>query len=174
MIQNNRYDEIPKGILAFSPFYLVVASSFIGLSTGLLAVVIIFSLLPILYLLRKLISPSQRLSFIIIVSVSWMLIARMLLDAEAYFLADKLGLLLPLLLMNSLVLSINESILSMSNLKSVMSCSYKICIAILLFFVLFGFLRELLNDVSIISSPAGFFILSGFLIAIFNFFQRKY
>lgn len=173
MIQNNRYDDLPKGLLAFAPFFMVVASLFIGFSAGLIAVVLIFLLTSILFFIGKLIVPEQRLAVALIVSVSAVLVARMLLDAGAYSLAEKLGIFLPLLLMNSLVLSLNESIFTMPDFKSAMSRSFYIGIAIFLFFVIVGFLRELLNDFSILTSAAGYFFLFGFLYAAFNFINRK-
>jgi len=173
MIQNNRYDDLPKGLLAFAPFFLVAASLIIGIGAGFIVVILIFLLTPILYLLRKLILSEQRLAVVMIVSVSAVLLTRLLIDAEAYSLGDKLGLFFPLLLMNSLVLSLNESIFTMPDFKSAMSKSFNIGIAILLFFVIVGFLREMLNDFSILTSPAGYFFLFGFLYAAFNFLNKK-
>jgi H+/Na+-translocating ferredoxin:NAD+ oxidoreductase subunit E len=173
MIQKFQDDNIPKGLLAFAPFFLGITSLFIGFSTGLIALVLILSLAPMNYFLRKLVPPQQRLFFILIISVSWILIAMMFLDAGIYSVAEKTGLFLPLLLMNSLVLSVNESMFSMPDLKSVMSSIFRVGIAILLFLMLFGLLRELLNNFSILASPAGCFFLSGFLFAIINYSNRK-
>ncbi len=97
----------------------------------------------------------------------------MLLHAEAYSLADKIGLFLPLLLMNSLVLSSCESIFLMPDVKPAMSHVFKVGLATLLFFVIMGLLRESLNEISIFTSPAGFFFLSGFLFSVINFFNRN-
>ncbi len=173
MIQKFQNDNIPKGLLAFAPFFLSITSLFIGFSTALIVFVLILFLVPMNYFLRKLIPPQQRLAFILVISVSWMLIIRMFLEAEVYSLSEKIGLFLPLLLMNSMILSINESVYSMPDLKTVVRDLFNVGIVIILFFIIFGFLRELLNDFSIFTSPAGYFFLLGFLFATINCFNRK-
>jgi electron transport complex protein RnfE len=175
MIQRLQDDDVLKGLLVFAPFFPSVTSLIIGLYTGLLALILILFPAPIFYFCRKLfILPQQRLVFVLILGISWILIVRMLLDAEAYSLADNIGLFLPLLLMNSLILFTNESILSMPDLRSVLNRVFKVALAALLFFIMLGLLRELLNDVSIFTSSAGFFFLSGFIFAAINFFNRKF
>ncbi|GEM_PF-1485100 len=173
MIQKFQNDDILKGLLAFSPFFLSITSLFIGFSTALIVLVLILFFVPMNYFLRKLIPPQQRLAFILVFGVSSMLIIRMFLEAEVYSLAEKIGLFLPLLLVNSMVLSISESVYSLPDLKSVMGKVFSVGIAILLFFVIFGFLQELLNEVSFFTSPAGYFLLSGLLFAMINCFNRK-
>lgn len=167
--------NILKGLLGFAPFFLSVTSLSGGLSMGSIAFMLILATFFIIYFSRKLvILPQQRLVFILIISVTSVLIMKMLLDAEAYSLADSIGLFLPLLLMNSLILFTNESILSMTDLRSVLNRIFKVALAALLFFIMLGLLRELLNDVSIFTSSAGFFFLSGFIFAAINFFNRKF
>jgi H+/Na+-translocating ferredoxin:NAD+ oxidoreductase subunit E len=173
MIQKFQNDNIPKGLLALAPFFLGITSLFIGFSAALIVFVFLLFLAPMNYFLRKLIPPEQRLVFILIISVSWMIIIRMFLEAEVYSLAEKIGLFLPLLLINSMVLSITETVYSMPDFKSVMRDLFYVGIAILLFFMLFGLLRELLNNFSILASPAGCFFLSGFLFSIINYSNRK-
>ena len=158
-------------MLALAPFFLVASSLYVGFTMGLITFILILILAPTIYFLRNLIPSHQRLVVILVIGVSITLIARMLLNAEAYSIADKIGLFLPLLLMNSLVLSLNESIFSTQDFKSVISLIFSIGIAILFFFVIFGFLRELVENISIFTSPAGCFLLSCFLFAASNFFK---
>jgi len=171
MIQKLLENEIQPGLLALSPFFLIASSLFVGFSTGLITVILILFLAPIIYLLRNLIPLQQRLAVILVISVSVVLIARMLLHAEAYSIADKIGLFFPLLVMNSLVLSVNETMFSKQDFISVISHILSIGIAILFFFVIFGFFRELFDAFSILTSPAGCFFLSGFLFAAINYFK---
>jgi len=173
MIQKLIDYEVQIGMLAFAPFFLVASSLYIGFSIGLITVILILFLAPIIYLLRNLIPLQQRLAVILVISVSVILITRMLLSAEAYSIADKIGLFLPLLVMNSLVLSVNETMFSLQDFKSVISHILSIGIAILFFFVIFGFLRELFENYSIFTSPAGCFFLSGFLFATINYFKSN-
>jgi H+/Na+-translocating ferredoxin:NAD+ oxidoreductase subunit E len=171
MIQKLLDNEFQRGLLAFSPFFLAISSLFIGFSTGLITVILFLLLAPLIYSLRNLIPSQQRLAFILVISVSFMLIARMLLQAEAYSIADKIGLFLPLLLMNSMVLSVNETMFSMQDIKSAISHIFISALAILFFFVIFGFMRELVDSFSIFTSPAGCFFLSAFIFAAINFFK---
>ena len=171
MIQRLFNTETQAGLLALAPLFLVTSSLYVGFSTGLIIVVLISALASIIYFLRNLIPSQQRLAVILVISVSVMLMARMLLHAEAFSIADKIGVFLPLVLMNSLVLSINEHMFSMQDFKSVINYILSVGIVILSFFIVFGFLRELVDNFSIFTSPAGCFFLSGLLFAGINFFK---
>jgi len=172
MIQKLLDNEIQTGMLALAPFYLVTSTLYIGFSVGLITAILFLFLALIIYALRNLIPQQQRLVIILVISVTVVLIARMLIYAEAYSIADKIGLFLPLLLMNSLVLSVNETMFSIQDFKSIISHVFSVGIAILFFFIIFGFSRELFENISMFSSPAGCFFLSGFLFATINFFKN--
>ena len=173
MFQKNQNNELQKSLLALAPFYLLSFSLYVGFGIGLIIALLLVFLVPVIYLFRNLVPPSQQLSFVIILSASAILIVSMFLDVEVYSFTDKIGLFLPLLLINSLVLSVNESTFTMSDFKSAMSNVFYIAIAVLFFFVIFGLSRELLSDFSILSYPSGCFLLVGFLFAGINFFNIK-
>lgn len=174
MIQRLQDDDILKGLLAFAPFFLAISSFSDGLYVGLIASLLMLFIAPIVYFSCKFITlPQQRLAFVVIVSVSCILIIRMWLNAEAYSLIDKIGLFFPLLLMNSLALSMIATILSMPDFKSVMSKVLKIALATILFFVIAGLAYELLHELLIFTSPAGFLFLSGFLFAMVNVINKN-
>jgi H+/Na+-translocating ferredoxin:NAD+ oxidoreductase subunit E len=173
MIQKFQYIEILKGLLAFTPFLLYVTSLSDGVSLGMLVFTFILFLSPSLYIFRKLIPTKQRFALILIISVSYLLLVRMILNAEVYSLLDKVGLFLPLILINSFILSVNESVLTMTDFKTVMNQVLSIGIVILLFFVIIGFLLESLVEFYIFSSPAGCFFLLGFLFSVINYFSIK-
>ena len=174
MIQKFQDADILKGLLVFSPFFLSVTSLLIGLKLGLIVFSFIILLSPIIYFSRKIfVYPQQHIVIVLIISASWILIMRMLLNVEDYSLLEKISLFLPLLLINSLVLSVNQSILTMSDFKSVLKRIFKTGCAILLLFITFGFLQESLNRMSLFNSNAGFFLLFGFLFAVINFCNKK-
>lgn len=174
MIQKFQDADILKGLLVFSPFFLSVTSLLIGLKLGLIVFSFILLLSPIIFFSRKLfVYPQQHTVIVLIISASWILLMRMLLNVEDYSLLEKISLFLPLLLINSLVLSVSESILTMSDFKSVLKRLFKTGTAILIFFIALGFLQESLSRISLFNSPAGFFFLSGFIFAAINFFNRK-
>jgi len=166
--------DVLKGLLVFAPFYLSLTSFLIGLKTGLVVFSCIFLISPLLFLLRKIvIHPQQYIIFVLLISTSSVLILRMLLHAEAYTFVDNINLFLPLLLINSFVLIEFETIITSSGFQSIFKRLIEFGIAILLFFIVFGALQEVLNRISIFNSPIGFFFLSGFLIAMVNLFNSK-
>ena len=186
--------DIQLGLLAFFPLLPVTTSFSAGSGVGLVVLLLMIVLAVLIYPLRNFIPISQRLPITLIISVCVVLMARMLLESEIYSLAEKLGLFLPLLIMNSLVLSISESLFSSHGIKSI-SRYIIFGLSILIFFVLFGAVRELLinysvlteldifTDVSfsgirfihsapgfsIFTSSAGCFFLVGFIFAMINF-----
>ncbi len=164
--------ETQFALLALAPLLLLPAkfSSFINM--GLVAVGLILLLTAILFYLRKLIPAQLRPAVVLIVSISLVLIAQMLMDANAYSFAENSSLFFPLMLINSLVLSLGEKVFSKQTHQSVIRYVSGIALAVLLFFMLYGLLKELAGGYSIIDSVAGCFFLLGFLFAFFNFLQN--
>ena len=78
---------------------------------------------------------------------------------------------LPLLVINSLVISLGEEVFSKQDYKSTMIYVSGSAIAVLIFFIIFGFLKGWIDMFSIIDSPAGSFILLGLLFATINFLK---
>ena len=161
-------NETQLGLLALSPFFLIASSLLVGFEIAILIVSLLILLSLIVYFFGKFFPVQQRLVALLIISTSVVLVVRMLLQAEAYSLTEDLGLFLPLIIINSLVLSTSEKVFSMQDLKTVFSYIFSIGVVILIFFILVGFSREVLNDFSIINSPAACFILTGCLFAIIN------
>lgn len=161
--------EAQLGVLALAPFFLIISSFDIAFHFSLIIFIQIFILTSVLYLLRNLIRLQQRIVVVLIFSATMALITRMLLYTEAYAVADTLGLFLPLLLINSLVLSLGESVFSKQSYQSAICHAARFAIVIPIFFILFGLLRHLLEPVSIVASPAGCFFLLGFLFVACHF-----
>ncbi len=161
------------GLLALSPLFLVVNSFNDGISTGLILLALILVLASILYLISNFIPSHQRLVSVLIISAAVILIARMLLNSEIYFVADKIGLFLPLLVINSLVLSIGEEVFSIEDYKATIIYVSGIALALLIYFIIFGCLKDLLDMFSIIETPAGNFILLGLLFATINLLKNN-
>ncbi len=170
IIQKFFKHETQTGLLALAPFFLVVSSFNTGLNIGLIIAIQILILSSVLYFLRKLIPPQQRLAVIVIIGASLMIIVRLLLNAEFYSVSNTIGLFLPLLIVNSLVLTLGEAVFSRQDYKSVICHVSGIVIAVPVFFIVFGLLKELLEGFSIITSPAGCFFLVGLMFATVNFF----
>lgn len=173
MIQKLFNNKNQTSLLALAPLFLVVTSFNDGISIGLISLVLILILTSILFFISNFIPSHQRLVSVLIVSVAVILVARMLLNAEFYFVADKIGLFLPLLVINSLVLTLGEEVFSKQDYKSTMIYVSGISVALLIFFIILGFLKDLLDLFSIIDSPAGSFILLGLLFATINFLKNN-
>jgi len=168
MIQTLFNNKNQVGLIALSPLLLLVTSVNDGLSTGLIALILILILTSILYFISSFIPSQHRLVSVLIISITVVLVARMILNSEMYFVADKIGLFLPLLVINSLMLSLGEGVFSKQDFKSSVAHIFGIGVMILISFILIGFLKELLDMFSIIESPAGVLMLLGLLFATFN------
>lgn len=173
MIQRLFDDEHHKVLLAFAPFILVVSSLLSGFRVGLLVASLLLLQTILILFIRKLIPLQLRLPAIFIVSISLILTVKMLLNAEAYSIAEELSIFLPLILINSLALSVTEAAFSINDVKPVLVHSFSIGILVLLFFLTIGFLIKLLDEISISTSPAICLLLSGFLFAMVNFLKSK-
>ena len=77
------------------------------------------------------------------------------------------------LVINSLVISLGEEVFSKPDYKSTMIYVSGVVIAVLIFFIIFGFLKGLFDMFSIIDSPAGSFILLGLLFATINLLKSN-
>ncbi|GJM04144.1 MAG: hypothetical protein DHS20C09_01350 [marine bacterium B5-7] len=173
VIQKLFNTQMQTGLLAMAPFFLIIPSYKVGMSIGLIAFCLMFVLTSALYLLRDFIPSQQRVVVVLLFSVSLVLIDRMLLQANAYSVFDSIGLFFPLLLINSLVLSLGEDVFSEQSYKSVAIYASGVAMPLLIFFILFGFLKDLLDMFSIIESSAGNFILLGLLFAAMNSFKSN-
>ena len=92
MIQKLFNNKNQSGLLALAPLFLVVTSFNDGISIGLISLFLIVILTSTLYFISNFIPSQQRLVSVLIVSVAVTLVARMLLNSEIYFIADKIGL----------------------------------------------------------------------------------
>ncbi len=173
MIQRLFNNKNQTGLLALAPLFLVVSSLNDAISIGLISLFLIVILTSTLYFISSFIPSHQKLVSVLIVSVTVTLVARMLLNSEIYFVADKIGLFLPLLVINSLVISLGEEVFSKPDYKSTMIYVSGVVIAVLIFFIIFGFLKGLFDMFSIIDSPAGSFILLGLLFATINLLKSN-
>tara|TARA_R110002072_G_scaffold32211_8_gene98643 strand:- start:17678 stop:18220 length:543 start_codon:yes stop_codon:yes gene_type:complete len=173
VIQKLFNTQMQTGLLAMAPFFLIIPSYKAGVSIGLIAFCLMFVPASVIYLLRDFIPSQQSVVVVLLFSVSLILIGRMLLQAGAYSTFDSIGLFFPLLLINSLALSLGENVFSGQSYKSVAIYVFGIGISLLIFFVFFGFLKGLIDMFSIIKSPAGNFILLGLLFATMNSFKSN-
>ncbi len=165
--------EMQSGLLAMAPFFLIIPTYKVGMNIGLIAFVLIFVFAAVIYLLCDFVPSQQRVVVVLIFSVSIVLIARMLIQANDYSIAYSIGLFFPLLLINSLTLSLGEEVFSKQDYKSTLIYVSGIAISVLIFFITFGFLKGLLDMISIIESPAGSFMLLGLLFATINFLKTS-
>ena len=173
MIQKLFNNKNQTGLLALAPFFLVVCSFNNGVIIGLTSLFMIIILTTILYFISNYIPSCQSFISVIIVSATVTLVVRMILNSELYFVAETIGLFLPLLVINSLVIPLGEEVFSKQDYKFTMVYIFSVAIAVFIFFILFGFLKGLLDVFAIIKSPAGNFILLGLLFATINFFRSN-
>jgi Na+-translocating ferredoxin:NAD+ oxidoreductase RnfE subunit len=173
MIQRLFDNESPSAMLAFAPFFLLLTSYETGFNLALTAAVQLLIVTLMLFCLRNLIPADMRIPIVIIISVTVMLISRMVLNAEAYSFIAVFGLLFPLLMVNSLVLSLGITVLSSQQYKAIVLRLFVMVIAFFLLFISYGWLKTFFSTISISSSPAGCFFVAAVLFSIINFLKSN-
>ena len=161
----------PDGILPVMGILplLVVASSFdtavaIGV-TSLLAIVVTGIILSAL---RNLLPIELRLVAILLVAASVLSLIQMGMHYWFYTVSQKLGLYLPLIAMNCLILVwAEEFALRHGVIKSLLNMLLAgLCVLVIV--IVAGLIREY-GGLSLLKQPAGAFLVSGFLIALYKF-----
>lgn len=158
-------------LLALSPF-LLLGTSF---TAGLYAGVFIFCLSLLFTLLiigcRNFIPVEHRLAVILIVAAALAGISEMILYARVYAIADHFSPFLPLLVINTLILSYAESVFSEAKNHLIIKGLIIISLVSFVILVVFGLVRELLSDFDFLTTPAACFFLLGGVLAIINVLQ---
>ncbi|MDD2226548.1 MAG: electron transport complex subunit RsxE, partial [Dysgonamonadaceae bacterium] len=138
-------------------------------------------------LLKNLIPDMVRIPAFIVIIATFVTIVQMLMNAYLPSLADTLGIFIPLIVVNCIVLGRAESFASKNNVIPSLFDGLGIGIGFTLALTILGALREFLGTGKIFSMTVypenygslifvlapGAFIVLGYLIAIFNKLQKK-
>lgn len=174
-------------LLGMCPTLATTSSAINGMSMGLATTFVLISSNAVISLLKNVIPDMVRIPSFIVVIATFVTIIEMLMNAYVPALAESLGIFIPLIVVNCIVLGRAESFASKNGVVSSIFDGVGIGLGFTLALTLLGASRELLGTGKIFSQTIypeqygsllfvlapGAFIVLGFLIAIFNKLQHK-
>jgi len=189
-IKNGIIDENPifVQVLGMCPTLAVTTSAKNGLGMGLATTVVLICSNLVISLLRNIIPSKVRIPAFIVVIASFVTMVDLLLQGYVYSLYESLGLFIPLIVVNCIVLGRAEAFASKNSpVKSIfdglgMGLGFTFALTII------GTVRELFGagsvfgvnimpsfytPITILILAPGAFIVLGLLFAIFNYLKEK-
>lgn len=194
---NNNLKVLVNGIIKENPIFVLLlgmcptlattSSAINGMSMGLATMFVLVCSNAAISLLKNVIPDMVRIPAYIVVIATFVTIIEMLMNAYVSALADSLGIFIPLIVVNCIVLGRAESFASKNSVVSSIFDGLGIGLGFTFALSLLGAIRELLGTGKIFSLniypeqfgslifvlAPGAFIVLGFLIALFNKLQKK-
>ena len=174
-------------LLGMCPTLATTSSAINGMSMGLATMFVLICSNAVISLLKNVIPDMVRIPAFIVVIATFVTIIEMMMNAYVPALADSLGIFIPLIVVNCIVLGRAESFASRNSVLSSIFDGVGIGFGFTLALTLLGASRELLGTGKIVSFSLypeqygsllfvlapGAFIVLGYLIGIFNKLQHK-
>ena len=174
-------------LLGMCPTLATSSSALNGMSMGLATLFVLTCSNLAISSLKNLIPDMVRIPAYIVVIATFVTIVEMVMNAYLPALADSLGIFIPLIVVNCIVLGRAEAFASKNNVIPSLFDGLGIGIGFTLALTILGALREFLGTGKIFSMTVypenygslifvlapGAFIVLGYLIAIFNKLQKK-
>ena len=175
-------------LLGMCPTLGVTSSAFNGLGMGVATLFVLLMSNIVVSLVKSHIPSKVRIPAFIIIIASFVTIVEMVLEAFIPFLYEQLGIFIPLIVVNCLILGRAEAFASKRNLYSSIIDALGMGIGFVLALTLLGATREILGNGSLFELkfvsenantfilfilPPGAFIALAYLAAVFNKFTIK-
>ena len=174
-------------LLGMCPTLATTSSALNGMSMGLATMFVLICSNMVISLIKNYIPDMVRIPAFIVVIATFVTIVEMIMNAYVPALADSLGIFIPLIVVNCIVLGRAESFASKNGVVSSVFDGLGIGLGFTLALTLLGAVREFLGTgkiFSLVVFPENFgallfvlapgaFIALGYLIAIFNRLQSK-
>lgn len=174
-------------LLGMCPTLATTSSAINGMSMGLATMFVLISSNAVISLLKNLIPDMVRIPAFIVVIATFVTIIEMMMNAYVPALAESLGIFIPLIVVNCIVLGRAESFASKNGVLSSIFDGLGIGLGFTLALTLLGASRELLGTGRIFSMAVypeqygslifvlapGAFIVLGYLISLFNILLHK-
>lgn len=194
---NNNLKVLVNGIIKENPIFVLLlgmcptlattSSAINGMSMGLATMFVLICSNAVISLLKNLIPDMVRIPAFIVVIATFVTIIEMMMNAYVPALADSLGIFIPLIVVNCIVLGRAESYASKNSVLSSLFDGLGIGLGFTLSLTILGAVRELLGTGKIFSLSLypeqfgslifvlapGAFIVLGYLITLFNLLQQK-
>ena len=174
-------------LLGMCPTLATTSSAINGMSMGLATMFVLICSNAAISLLKNVIPDMVRIPAFIVVIATFVTIIEMMMNAYVPALADSLGIFIPLIVVNCIVLGRAESFASKNSVLSSIFDGVGIGVGFTLALTVLGALRELLGTGKVFSLTLypdqygslifvlapGAFIVLGYLISLFNLLLRK-
>ncbi|MBD0851707.1 RnfABCDGE type electron transport complex subunit E [Maribacter arenosus] len=189
----NQKENFLKGIVKENPVFVmllgmcptlgVTSSAFNGLGMGIATLFVLLMSNTVVSLVKSQIPSKVRIPAFIIIIASFVTIVEMVLEAFIPFLYEQLGIFIPLIVVNCLILGRAEAFASKNNLKSSVLDALGMGIGFVIALTVLGAAREILGNGSIFDFkfipedantfilfilPPGAFIALAYLAILFN------
>ena len=194
----NQWKNFTKGIIKDNPVYIlllglcpalgVTTSAFNGLGMGLATTFVLLGSNIVVSLIKNFIPDKVRIPSFIVIIASFVTIVQLTMEAYMPDLFDSLGLFIPLIVVNCLVMGRAEAFASKKDALSSAVDALGMGLGFALALTMLGGLREILGAYSIfgiklipgvsdgmlvfVLAP-GAFIGMGYLIILFNYLKKK-
>ncbi|TVQ16617.1 MAG: electron transport complex subunit E [Bacteroidetes bacterium] len=194
----NQWKNFTKGLIKDNPVYIlllglcpalgVTTSAFNGLGMGLATTFVLLGSNIVVSLIKNLIPDKVRIPSFIVIIASFVTIVQLTMEAYMPDLFDSLGLFIPLIVVNCLVMGRAEAFASKKDTLSSIIDALGMGLGFALALTMLGGLREILGAYSIfgfklipgatdgmlvfVLAP-GAFIGMGYLIVLFNYLKKK-
>jgi len=174
-------------LLGMCPTLATTSSAINGMSMGMATMFVLICSNAVISLLKNLIPDMVRIPAFIVVIATFVTLIEMMMNAYVPALADSLGIFIPLIVVNCIVLGRAESYASKHSVISSIFDGVGIGLGFTLSLTILGAVRELLGTGKIFSLSLypeqfgslifvlapGAFIVLGYLITLFNLLQKK-
>ena len=174
-------------LLGMCPTLATTSSAINGMSMGLATMFVLVCSNVVISLLKNLIPDLVRIPAFIVVIATFVTIVEMVMNAYLPALADSLGIFIPLIVVNCIVLGRAEAFAAKNSVLSSLFDGVGIGLGFTLALTALGLTREFLGSGKLFSVAIypedfgmtlfvlapGAFIALGYLVAIFNKLQRK-
>ena len=174
-------------LLGMCPTLATTSSAIKGMSMGLATMFVLVCSNLVVSLLKNFIPDLVRIPSFIVIIATFVTIVEMVMNAYLPALADSLGIFIPLIVVNCIVLGRAEAFAAKNNVLSSVFDGIGIGLGFTIALTLLGLIREFLGSGKMFSFslfPEGFgvtlfvlapgaFIALGYLVAAFNKVQRK-
>ena len=164
--------EIPpfRLVLGLCPVLGVTTTMENGIGMGLATTFVLLCSNILVSALRNIIPPKVRIACFIIIIATFVIVVELVMQAYAYRLFLKLGLFIPLIVVNCIVLGRAEAFASKNNLLLSMADGLGIGIGFTLSLAALGAIREIFGTF-MIQAP-GAFVCLGLMLCIMNLFEK--
>lgn len=194
---NKNFKVLLNGIIKENPIFVLLlgmcptlattSSAINGMSMGLATMFVLICSNAVISILKNVIPDMVRIPAFIVVIATFVTVIEMLMNAYVPTLAESLGLFLPLIVVNCIVLGRAEAFAAKNSVISSIFDGAGMGLGFTLSLTLLGSVRELLGAGTIFSLniypeqygslifilAPGAFIVLGYLISIFNTLQSK-